>query len=189
MSAAENSKNYKTRNEITGEISELKTKQCELESDLKELQKKDMRARKYQVSHNKSQSSTPVSPFHQMRIKPKRLTLEGGSPATLSNYDPSTCTIDLNSDGYHVDYSASRSTTSSPSHARNDPEFTAKEFKRFSVRCEKGYNISDDRYQALLTVNHPESASAAAVAWITTHSSGLVSHMYRDSTIIISLSK
>ena len=42
VSAAENSKNYKTRNEITGEISELKTKQRELESDLKELQKKDM---------------------------------------------------------------------------------------------------------------------------------------------------
>ena len=165
VSAAENMKNYKTCDEITGEISELKTKRHELESELKELQKKDKRARKYEVSHGRSQSSTPASPFssdEDHSRNRKKLALEGSSPATSSSYDPSTCTIDHSSDGYHVDSSASRSATSSPSHAKNDPEFTAEELKKFSVRYEEGYNIPDDRYQAWLAANHPVSASAAA---------------------------
>ena len=151
VSAAENMKNYKTCDEITGEISELKTKRHELESELKELQKKDKRARKYEVSHGRSQSSTPASPFssdEDHSRNQKKLALEGSSPATSSSYDPSTCTIDHFSDGYHVDSSASRSATSSPSHAKNDPEFTAEELKKFSVCYEEGYNIPDDRYQA-----------------------------------------
>ena len=136
VTAAENMKNYKTCDEITGEISELKTKRHELESELKELQRKDKQARKYQLLHGITHSSTPVSPFSSDEDHSKqsrRLTLESSSPTTSSSYDPST--VDMNSsDNYQVDFSASRSATSSPSHAKNDTEFTMEEIFVFLMR-------------------------------------------------------
>ena len=47
--AAANMKNYNICDEVSGEISELKTKRRELETELKELQRKDNRAQKYQM--------------------------------------------------------------------------------------------------------------------------------------------
>ena len=59
--AAANMKNYKICDEVSGEISELKTKRRELETELKELQRKDNRAQKYQMKRSKNRSSNPPS--------------------------------------------------------------------------------------------------------------------------------
>ena len=164
VTAAENMKNYKTCDEITGEISELKTKRRELDLELKDLQKKEKRAKKYQASHARTHS-TPISPFssdEEHCKKSKRYTLESPSPTTSSSYDPSTFEM-YSSDGYQVDSSASRSTTASPCHSKKDTEFTTEEIKKFEVRYEEGYNIiSDEQYQAWLAVNHPEDALTTA---------------------------
>ena len=146
--AAANVKNYKSCDEITGEVSELKTKRRELEAELKELQSKDKRAKNYLASRDRA-SSTPKSPFSS----DEEHSLESTSPTTsISSCDPSR-----NSDGYQLDSSAS-----SPSHSKKDPQFSAEEIKEFNVRYEEGYNIPDERYQAWLAVNHPELSSAEA---------------------------
>ena len=67
------------------------------------------------------------------------------------------------SDSYQMDSSASRSATSSPSHAKDDTEFTAEEIK-FSIRYEEGYNIPDELYQAWLALNHLESTIETSAA-------------------------
>jgi hypothetical protein len=165
VTAAENMKNYKTCDELTGEISELKTKRRELEAELKLLEQKDKRAKHYQASHGRTQR-TPVSPFSsddERSRKSKGLVLESPSPTTSSSYDPSTCTAN-SSDGYQVDSCASRSGASSPSRAVQEAEFTADEEKKFSVRYQEGYNIPDERYEAWLAVNHPESVHQESAA-------------------------
>ena len=80
--AAANMKNYKTCDEVSGEISELKTKRRELETELKELQRKDNQAQKYQ---SKNRSSTPLS----QGISSDEFSFESPSPSTsVSSHDP-----------------------------------------------------------------------------------------------------
>lgn len=62
-----------------------------------------------------------------------------------------------------MDSCASRSPTSSPSHAMQDADFTAEE-KKFSTRYEGEYDISNEWYQAWLEVNHPESVHQTSAA-------------------------
>ena len=76
--AAANMKNYKICDEVSGEISELKTKCRELETELKELQKKDNQAQKYQMKQSKNHSSNPIS----QDISSDEFSFESPSPST-----------------------------------------------------------------------------------------------------------
>ena len=78
MLAAANMKNYKICDEVSGEISELKTKCRELETELKELQKKDNQAQKYQMKQSKNHSSNPIS----QDISSDEFSFESPSPST-----------------------------------------------------------------------------------------------------------
>ena len=83
--AAANMKNYKICDEVNGEISELKTKRRELETELKELQRKDNRAQKYRMKRSKNRSSNPPS----QDISSDEFSFESPSPSTsVSSHDP-----------------------------------------------------------------------------------------------------
>ena len=156
VTVASNMKQYRTCDELTGEISELKSKRRELEAELKELQKKDKRAKTYQKSRDQFRP-LPLSPLSSddEPSKSKKLLLESPSPTTsLSSHEVEKSS----SDGYQWDSSTSRSTTASPAFSKAESEFTVDEVKKFNIRFQEGYNLPDKRYQAWLKVNHPEAS-------------------------------
>ena len=133
VNAAENMKNYKVCDEITGEISEIKAKYRELEEELKVLVTKEKRAQQYQGIRSSSTSSDQA---------------EGNvsSPSSVSSDLTSTETSEDKIGGGDI-----------RTYMKQFLEFTPEEIKKFERRLEEQYDLPDDRYDEWLQRFHPNA--------------------------------
>ena len=131
--AAENMKNYKVCDEITGEISEIKAKCRELEAELKLLLTKEKRSKR---QYKRSTSSTSGD---QTEDNPS-------SPCSVSSEMTS-----FESSEDQTSYRDIRTYMKQPY------EFTAEEIKKFERRLEEQYDLPDDRYDDWLRRFHPNA--------------------------------
>lgn len=131
--AAENMKNYKVCDEITGEITEIKAKCRELEEELKLLLSKEKRAQKYQTRISTSSTSSDLT---ESISSPSSVSSEVTS---MESSDDQKCHGDIRT--YMKQFS----------------EFTPEEVKRFEKRLEEQYDLPDARYDEWLQRHHPDA--------------------------------
>lgn len=175
VNAAENIKNYKVCDEITGEISEIKAKCRELEAELKLLLMKEKRAQKHYLRQYKYSTSSTSGDQSEDNV---------GSPGSVS--------------GELTSFETSEDQTSSGdirTYMKESYEFTAEEIKRFERRLEEQYDLPDDRYDKWLERFHPNAprlTTAKAVSKGKTDGSSLhisVQGLQGSSSSVVEISE